>query len=49
MALVKNSVPHICSKWTLHGKWKGDGLTPGEVMSVRKTVRRTPQILQAAA
>jgi len=39
MALVKRGVPHTCSKWSLHGKdWQGksDGLTPGEVQSLKK-------------
>jgi hypothetical protein len=39
MALEKKGVPHICSKWSIHGTtWQGkeDGLTPGEVMSIRK-------------
>jgi hypothetical protein len=38
MALVKRGVPHICSKWSLHGRdWlgKSDGLTPGQVMGIR--------------
>jgi len=40
MALVKKGVPHACSKWSIHGTWKGGGLTPGEVQSVRKLARR---------
>lgn len=47
MALVKKGVPHTCSKWSLHGKWDGQGLTPGEVMSVRKKARREPAIVAA--
>lgn len=42
MALVKKGVPHMCSKWSLHGKeWlgKSDGLTPGEVQSAQKKAR----------
>lgn len=39
MALVKKGVPHLCSKWSLHGKWNGQGLTPGEVQGIRKTAR----------
>jgi hypothetical protein len=49
MALVKKGVPHICSKWSINGRWNGQGLTPGEVMSVRKTARRAPQVLDIAA
>lgn len=40
MALVKRGVPHTCSKWSINGTWKGGGLTPGEVQSIRKTARR---------
>lgn len=39
MALVKRGVPHTCSKWSINGKWDGQGLTPGEVQSVRKKAR----------
>lgn len=50
MVLVKKGVPHACSKWSLHGKdWlgKSDGLTPGEVQSVRKKARRFTSKLDA--
>lgn len=39
MALVKKGVPHTVSKWSVHSKWDGQGLTPGEVQSIRKTAR----------
>lgn len=39
MAIVKRGVKHTCSQWSLHGIRREDGLTPGEVQSVRKTAR----------
>lgn len=39
MAIVKRGVKHTCSQWSLHGIRRADGLTPGEVQSVRKTTR----------
>jgi hypothetical protein len=34
------NIPFYRSKWTLWTDWKGGGLTPGEVQSVRKQARR---------
>ena len=42
MRLIKKGVPHTPSKWGVNvGQWDGQGLTPGEVQSVRKKARRT--------
>jgi len=40
MRLRRQGVPCTASKWGYMSDWKGGGLTPGEVMSARKTARR---------
>jgi hypothetical protein len=42
MRLIRNrGIPATPSKYGYQSPWRGDGLTPGEVMSVRKKARRT--------
>jgi hypothetical protein len=40
MRLRRTGVPCTASKWGWMGAWRGGGLTPGEVQSVRKGARR---------
>lgn len=40
MRLRRTGVPCTASKWGWMGTWRGGGLTPGEVQSIRKTARR---------
>jgi hypothetical protein len=40
MRIRRRGVVHQASKWGYMSDWKGDGLTPGEVQSARKTARR---------
>lgn len=40
MRIRRHGVEHQASKWGYMSDWKGGGLTPGEIMSVRKKARR---------
>ena len=40
MRLRRTGVPCTASKWGWMGTWRGGGLTPGEVQSIRKKLRR---------
>lgn len=40
MRLRRQGVPCTASKWGWMGTWRGGGLTPGEVQSIRKKARR---------